>query len=56
MITLKQAREQGKLGQFLREHQRDADGDPEAFNRVVEAMAQTSPEAPKASSRRNRGG
>jgi hypothetical protein len=52
MTNLKQAREQGKLKQFIKERSAEK-GDPTAFNRVVQAMAQTSPEAPKASSPRN---
>ncbi len=50
MTTLKQAREQGKLDQFIKEHEADPEGDEEAFNRAVQAMAQKSKEAPKASS------
>lgn len=54
MTTLKQARETGNLDKFIKEHKGEK-GDPATFNRVVQAMAQTSPEAPKASSPRNRG-
>lgn len=53
MTTLKQARESGKIDQFIKEHETDAKGDSEAFNRAVLAMAQKSKEAPKASSRSN---
>lgn len=53
MTTLKQAREQGKVGQFIKEHEADPQGDQEAFNRAVQAMAQKSKEVPKASSRSN---
>ena len=56
VTTLREAREKGKLDEFIKEHKGDPKGDPEAFNRAVRAMAQTSKEAPKASSRRNRGG
>ena len=48
MITLKQAIDQGKLKQFIREHP-EVQGDMDAFNRTVEAMARTSKEGPKAS-------
>lgn len=53
MTTLKQARESGKLDQFIKEHEADPEGDAEAFNRAVRAMAQKSKEAPKASSPNN---
>ena len=56
MTTLKQAREHGKLDQFIKEHEADPKGDPKAFNQTLKAMAQKSPKAPKASSRRNPGG
>ena len=49
MISLKQARESGKLDQFIKQHKGEQ-GDPAAFNRTVALMAQTSPEAPPASS------
>lgn len=49
MISLKQARESGKLDQFIKQHKGDQ-GDPAAFSRIVASMAQTSPEAPPASS------
>ena len=53
MLTLKQALDAGKLDQFIAEHP-ELQGNEEAFNRVVEAMAQTSKEArptsPKAGS------
>lgn len=48
MTNLKQARESGKLTQFVKERKGE-EGDPDAFNRTVASMAQTSPEAPKAS-------
>ena len=49
MTNLKQARESGNLAKFIKEHKGEQ-GDPAAFNRAVQAMAQTSPEAPPASS------
>lgn len=53
MTTLREAREQGKIDQFIKEHQADPDGDEETFNRAVQAMARKSKEAPKASSQDN---
>lgn len=47
-INLKQARERGKLGQFATEREA-AIGDVDAFNRLFEAMAGKSKEAPEAS-------
>ena len=52
MITLKQARDSGKMDQFIAEHKGEK-GDPKAFNQTLKAMAQKSPKAQKASSRRN---
>jgi hypothetical protein len=52
MTNLRQAREQGKLDQFIKEREAEK-GDPKAFNRAVRAMARKSKEAPKASSPRN---
>ena len=48
MITLREAVDQGKLEQFVAEHP-EVQGDEEAFNRAVQAMAQTSKEARPAS-------
>lgn len=48
MITLREAVDQGKLEQFVAEHP-EVKGDEEAFNRAVQAMAQTSKEARPAS-------
>ena len=50
MTNLREAREKGKLDQFIKEHEADPEGDAEAFNRAVRAMARKSKEAPKASS------
>lgn len=51
MTTLKQAREKGKLEEFIAE--REAEGQPpanrKAFNETVKAMAEKSSEAPAAS-------
>lgn len=48
MITLKQAREQGRLSDFVAEREAGATGDKDALNRAVASMAQTSGEAPAA--------
>lgn len=48
MISLKEALDAGKLDQFIAEHP-EVKGDEEAFNRAVQAMAQTSKEAHPAS-------
>jgi hypothetical protein len=48
MISLKDAIETGKLDQFIAEHP-EVQGDEVAFNRAVQAMAQTSKEARPAS-------
>lgn len=48
MVTLKQALDTGKLDQFIAEHP-ELQGDEAAFNRAVEAMAQTSKEVRPAS-------
>lgn len=49
MATLKQARDSGNLDQFAKDHEADAPGDEEAFNRALQSMAGTSKEAPAAS-------
>lgn len=51
--NLKQAREQGKLDQFIKEHEADPEGDEDALNRTLKAMAQKSPATRKASKPRN---
>lgn len=55
-MTLAEARRTGQLDQFIADHEGDPTGDTEAFNRGLHSMVQKSSEAPKASSRRNRGG
>ena len=50
MTTLKQAREQGKLDQFAKDHEADPPGDEEAFSRALQSMAGKSKAAPEASS------
>jgi hypothetical protein len=49
VISLREAIEQGKLDQFIKEHKGEA-GDPEAFERTIRSMAGKSKEAPEASS------
>lgn len=49
MKSLREARDQGKLDQFAKEHEADAPGDEEAFNRALQSMAGKSKEAPAAS-------
>ena len=55
MTTLKEAREKGKLDEFIKEHERDPEGDEETFNRAVRAMGQKSKATPKASRSRGSG-
>lgn len=47
MATLRKARDEGKLDEFAAEH--EAEGDEAEFNRLFEAMAGKSKEAPEAS-------
>lgn len=54
MTTLKQAREAGKLAQFVKEHRRDPKGDADTFNGTLGAMAGKSKAVPAASKKRNR--
>jgi hypothetical protein len=49
MTTLREAREGGKIDQFIKEHEADPQGDADQVNRTLKAMAQTSKAAPKAS-------
>ena len=55
MVNLKEAREKGRMKEFIKEHEGDAEGDADQVNRTLKAMAQKSKAAPKASSRRNPG-
>ncbi len=48
MTTLKQAREQGGLDRFVKEHKTEI-GDKAAFNRALQSMAGTSKAVPVAS-------
>lgn len=53
MTTLREARDTGKLAEFIAEREAEAarDGDPKAFDRTIRAMAGTSSASPKASKR-----
>ena len=53
MTTLREARNAGKLDQFIAKREAEAarDGDPKVFNRTLAAMARTSLASPKASKR-----
>jgi hypothetical protein len=56
MTTLREAREKGKLDQFIKEHEADPEGDADQVSRVVEAMAKRSRAIPRSSSPRKRAG
>lgn len=49
MDTLRQARKQGKLDQFAKDHEADAPGDEAAFNRALQSMAGKSKAVPATS-------
>lgn len=56
MISLKQARKKKKVDQFIREHEADELGDLETLDKALKhPVSQKSKEAPKSSSRDNRG-
>jgi hypothetical protein len=50
LTTLREAREQGKLDQFAKDHETAAPGDEAAFNRALQSMAGKSKAVPEASS------
>lgn len=54
MTTLKEARETGKLAQFVKQHRRDPKGDATAFNHTFEAMAGKSKAVPATSKKAGR--
>lgn len=56
MTTLKEARDKGRLDQFIAEHKTDAPGDGDALDRTLTAMAGTSKSTPGTSKRRRRDG
>jgi hypothetical protein len=55
MNTLRKARDEGRLEEFIAEREGEA-GDAEAFNRGVASMARRSSEARPASKKGNRDG
>ena len=42
MTTLREARESGKIAQFIKEHRADPKGDADRFNATLTAMARKS--------------
>ena len=48
-ISLAKARAEGKMDQFMQEHEADTSGDEEAFNRALQSMAGKSKATPAAS-------
>ena len=51
MTTLRDARKKGKLGQFIREHEKDIPGDLDKLDAAIKRPVRgTGKEAPKASS------
>ncbi len=58
MMNLKQARDAGKLDQFIeeREAEQAPAGDEKALNRALTSMVRTSKEAPAASKKRRSDG
>ncbi len=39
MTTLRQAKEQGKLEEFIKEHEKDASGDKDIFDKALAAIS-----------------
>lgn len=56
MNSLREARDKGKLDEFIAEHEGDDPGDADAFNRTLTAMAETSKSAQETLKRRRRDG
>lgn len=56
MTTLREARDAGKLKEFIAERQGDAPGDADAFDRALTSMAGTSKSEPGTSKPRRRDG
>jgi len=50
MTTLKEAREKGKLKEFIKEHEADHDGDEAAIAATLKSMVGKSKPVPKTSS------
>ncbi|CAO1652255.1 hypothetical protein NYA22BAC_01709 [Parasphingorhabdus sp. NYA22] len=51
MTTLKEARQKGKLKEFIKEHEADHDGDEAAIAATLRSMVGKSKPVPKTSSR-----
>jgi hypothetical protein len=49
MTTFKQARDSGKIADFIKEHRADPKGDADRFNATLTAMARKSKAVPVAS-------
>ena len=49
MTTLRDARESGKIGDFIKEHRADPKGDADRFNATLTAMARKSKAVPATS-------
>ena len=49
MTTLREARESGKLNQFIKEHRADSKGDAATFTATLQAMAGKSKPVPETS-------
>lgn len=49
MPTLRKAREEGKLNEFIAEHENDAPSDRKAFDATLSSMAGTSKPKPETS-------
>lgn len=49
MTTLREARQKGKLAEFIAEHENDAPGDQKAFDATLKAMAGTLKSEPETS-------
>lgn len=56
MSSLREARDKGKLEEFIAEHKGDAPGDKKAFDATLSAMAGTSKSKPGTSKRERSGG
>ena len=49
MITLKEAREKGKMKQFIKEREKDPPGDAALLEKTIKKIAKTSRANPKSS-------
>lgn len=47
--TLKEARQKGKLDEFIKEHEKDPSADEKDFNRTLDRLAQKKKSAPETS-------